>query len=187
MRHQRSKSRPFGTRKQFGLQLYVRREPDAERSKIRVACAGDKPTLVHAACAAKRRVAAILGDAAVEEAELLVSERRAAAGRSDMGVERNVNAVLGETQRLRATLHAAETRASKAEMAAERAEAQAAEAAAAIVFWVIEELELQVSSLLTYLSHPHPTPSLLRASGVTARASFARSSSRTAHPEKLIP
>ena len=68
--------------KQFGLQLYVRRDPDAERSKIRVACAGDKPTQVHAACAAKRRVAAILGDVAVEEAERLVSERRAAAGPS---------------------------------------------------------------------------------------------------------
>ena len=125
----------FGTEghksKQFGVNLYVHPEPEAERKKIRVACAADKPTQADAARAAKRRVAAILGEAAVETAERLVTERRAAAGPS--GVERTVNAVLGETQRLQALLRAAQTRATKAEVAAERAETEAAEAAAAIL------------------------------------------------------
>ena len=73
-----------------------------------------------------------VGDAAVEAAERLVTERRAAAGTS-ASVERNVNAVLGKTQRLQALLRAAQTRATKAEVAAERAETEAAEAAAAIL------------------------------------------------------
>jgi hypothetical protein len=120
------------TKSQFGVQLKVRPHPGADRVPIRVPCAGDKPTQAHAARVAQRRVAAILGDAAVEAAELLVTERRAAAGPS-AGVARNVNAVLGETQRLRALLRAAETRADAAEQAARRAEAEAAEAAAAII------------------------------------------------------
>jgi len=126
----------FGTegddRKQFGVNLYVRTQPEAARKKIRVACAADKPTQADAARAAKRRVAAILGEAAVEAAERLVTERCAAAGPS-AGVERNVNAVLGETQRLRAAMRGAEKRADEAEQAARRAEAEAAEAAAAII------------------------------------------------------
>ena len=117
--------------KQFGASLYVHPGPEAERQFIRVACASDKPLLVDAARAAKRRVAAILGEPAVEAAERLVAERHTAAGPS-AGVERNVNAMLGETQRLQALKIAAQTRAIKAEVAAERAEAEAAEAAAAI-------------------------------------------------------
>ena len=126
----------FGTeghrKKQFGVHLQVRANPEAERQMIRVPCSGDKPTQADAAREAKRRVAAVLGDAAVEAAERLVTERRAAAGTS-ASVERNVNAVLGKTQRLQALLRAAQTRATKAEVAAERAETEAAEAAAAIL------------------------------------------------------
>jgi hypothetical protein len=123
----------FGTEghksKQFGVNLYVRPEPEAERQQIRVPCAADKPTQADAARVAKRRVAAILGEAAVETAERLVTERHTAGP----SVERNVNAVLGETQRLRAVLRGAETRADAAERAATRAEAEAAEAVAAIL------------------------------------------------------
>ena len=113
----------------------MRPEPEAERQQIRVPCAADKPTQADAARVAKRRVAAILGEAAVETAERLVTERRAAAGPS--GVERTVNAVLGETQRLQALLRAAQTRATKAEVAAERAETDAAVQAREL--WSTEE------------------------------------------------
>ena len=129
----------FGTdghkRKQYGVALYVRPPGTSygEREKIRVACAADKPTQADAARAAKRRVTEILGEAAVEAAERLVAERRAAAGSSSAGVERTVNAVLGATQRLKAVLRAAERRAETAETAAARAAAEAAETAAAIL------------------------------------------------------
>lgn len=72
----------FGTEghksKQFGVNMYVRPEPEAERQQIRVPCAADKPTQADAARVAKRRVAAILGEAAVETAERLVTERHTA-------------------------------------------------------------------------------------------------------------
>ena len=46
----------FGTegnhREQFGVQLYVRVQPDSTREKIRVACAHDKPTKIDAALVA---------------------------------------------------------------------------------------------------------------------------------------
>ena len=130
----------FGTeghrKKQFGVHLQVRANPEAERQMIRVPCSGDKPTQADAAREAKRRVAAVLGDAAVEAAERLVTERRAAAGTS-ASVERNVNAVLGKTQRLQALLRAAQTRATKAEVAAERAETEAAEAIIVVIIAVI--------------------------------------------------
>jgi hypothetical protein len=126
----------FGTdghrTKQYGVHMQVRPNPEAARQMVRVACTGDKPTQADAARVAKRRVAAIVGDAAVEAAERLVTERRAAAGTS-AGVERNVNAVLGETQRLRAAVLGAQKRAAAAEQAARRAEAEAAEAAATII------------------------------------------------------
>ena len=63
----------FGTegnhREQFGVQLYVRVQPDSARQKIRVACAHDKPTKLDAALVARQRVAAELGPAALEAAD----------------------------------------------------------------------------------------------------------------------
>jgi len=124
----------FGTdghkKKQFGVQLWVH-PPERERRKIRVACAADKPTMLDAAREARRQVVNQLGVAAVEAAERLVTERHTAAGPS--GVEQTVNAVLGKTQQLKAVVLGAEKRAHAAEQAATRAEAEAAEAAAAIV------------------------------------------------------
>ena len=91
----------FGTEghksKQFGINLYVRRDLRSYREQIRVSCGADKPTQLDAARAARQRIVSILGVAAVEAAEQLVTERRAAAG-STAGVERTVNAVLGLTR-----------------------------------------------------------------------------------------
>jgi hypothetical protein len=119
---------------QYGVHLHVRPAPGAPRKFKRVACASDKPTKLDAARVARAHVVEVLGAAAVERAEQIVREQRAAArAASSSSVPRNVNAVLGETQRLAAVLRAAESRAEKAETAAEHAAAEAAEAAAAIL------------------------------------------------------
>ena len=82
---------------------------------------------------AKSRVAEIVGEAAVEQAERLVMERRAAAGASSTAPPATAFAVLGRTQKLKAEVNSAKLRAAAAERAAEQAAERAAAEAAAII------------------------------------------------------
>ena len=89
---------------EYGVHLHTRTSPEADRKFKRMACnSTNMRTKLDAARAARAHVIGVLGAAVVEAAELLVQERRAVAGPS-AGVERTVNAVLGETQRLKAQL-----------------------------------------------------------------------------------
>ena len=96
-------------------------------------CSAARATKMECALQAKSRVAEIVGEAAVEQAERLVMERRAAAGASSTAPPATAFAVLGRTQKLKAEVNSAKLRAAAAERAAEQAAERAAAEAAAII------------------------------------------------------
>ena len=123
-----------GKPQDYGVYLDVQPpDPDAKRKPIRVPCTKDRVTKLDCALAAKSKVAEIVGVDAIEQAERLVMERRAAAGRSSTAPPATALDVIGLTQKLMAKIKSAELRATAAERAAEQASERAAAEAAAII------------------------------------------------------
>lgn len=121
-----------GRPQDYGVYLEVQPpDPNARKKPIRVPCSKSRTTVLQAALDAKKSVAAIVGEDAVEQAERLVMERQAAAG--GLTAPSTAFDVLALTQKLRAVVKSAELRATAAEQRARQvAERAAAEAAASM-------------------------------------------------------
>mmetsp|Transcript_2185 Transcript_2185/g.6591 ORF Transcript_2185/g.6591 Transcript_2185/m.6591 type:complete len:247 (+) Transcript_2185:147-887(+) len=111
----------------MNVQLKVLPRRSSTKKPIRVPCSGARPDKLACALEAKRRVREELGDAAVDAAERLFIERRAAAAAAASTSSAPLPATghLMRTNQLAANLRAAQLRAQHAEEAATRAEAEA--------------------------------------------------------------
>ena len=140
---------------------YTADESGAKRKMIAGVASADKPTQLHAAHDAKRKLAAIVGNDVIAAAERQVADNLAAKASTEAGAASSAPpsafAVLGQTQRLQAELRAAELRAAR-ELKLVRAAEQSHNAVQQQVLIARDALELHTKRQRSKLEQARCSP-----------------------------